>query len=105
MVFVCTTPRRGGLRFGRTKYFRAEQAVPRGRSRRFKAVNGGGAPDTLGAPAVAKRTKPINSVHPKPNKTMQILEAMWHALCFTHSFLPDFFMDRTPLEAGVFTWF
>ena len=33
---------RCGLRFGTARKFRAEQAVPRGRSRRFKAVNGGG---------------------------------------------------------------
>ena len=30
--FVCTTPLGGGIRFGRARYFRAEQAVPRGRS-------------------------------------------------------------------------
>ena len=64
-------PRRGGLRFGRTRSFRAELAVPRGRSRRFKAVNGGGAPDTLGAPAVAKRTKPNTSVLYTLNRTKQ----------------------------------
>ena len=81
-------------------------------SRRFREdgledlkLSTGGARDTPGAPAVAKRRKPINNVHPKPNETMQILEAMSHALCFTYFFLPDFFMDRTPLEAGVFTWF
>ena len=53
-----TTPRRGGLRFGTARQFRAEQAVPRGRSKIFKAVNGGGV-NTLGAPAVAKQTRPI----------------------------------------------
>ena len=38
MVFVCTTPRQGGLRFGTARQFRGEQAVPRGRSRILKAV-------------------------------------------------------------------
>ena len=62
--FVCTTPRRGGLRFGT----RQDNFVPSGRFREdgleacFKAANGGeGARvNTLGAPPVAKRTKPIN---------------------------------------------
>ena len=62
MVFVCTTPRQGGLR-----HVRQENFVP---SRRFredgledsKLSRGGGTRvNTLGAPAVAKQTKPINS--------------------------------------------
>ena len=65
---------------------------------------GGGALDTLNAPAVVKRTEPLSSVHPKHNKTMQILEDIWHALFSTHYFVPDFLTDRTPLEAGVCTW-
>ena len=64
--FVCTTPRRGGLRLGTARNFCAKQAVPRGRSRSFQAFNGGGwaIVDTLGAPAVVAKqtkTKPINS--------------------------------------------
>ena len=68
------------------------QAVPRGRCTRFEAVDGGSASiNTLGAHAVAKQTKPINSyslfvqvepewhLHLKEAKTVQILEAMWHA--------------------------
>ena len=43
-----------------TRKFRAEQAVPRGRSR--SCQRGGSARvNTLGAPAVAKQTKPIHS--------------------------------------------
>ena len=65
MVFVCTTPRRGGLRFGKARLFRAEQAVPRGRPRRFKAVKrGGGHQNKYSSwrpPPVAKQTKPIDS--------------------------------------------
>ena len=62
--FACTTPRRGGLRFGTATQFRAEQAVPRGRSRSFRAVNGGGRGarvNSRGDPAVAEQTKRIKS--------------------------------------------
>ena len=54
------TPRRGGVRFGSAKELRADEAVPRRRSISFKAGNGGGGGriNTLGAPAVAKQTKP-----------------------------------------------
>ena len=64
MVFVSTTPRQGGLRFGTARKLGTEQAVPRGRSRRFfKAVNGWGGDGSKYSrrPAVAKQAKPINS--------------------------------------------
>ena len=41
MVCICTTPCRGGLRFGTARLIRAEQAAPGGRSLRFQAVKGG----------------------------------------------------------------
>ena len=44
IVFIWTTPRRGGLRFGTARLIRAEQAVPRGRPtvEDFKLSTGGG---------------------------------------------------------------
>ena len=65
MLFISTTPRRGGLRFGTARLIRAEHAVPRGRSLRFQAVKGGrGARiDTLTSwrPRRGKKMKPIHS--------------------------------------------
>ena len=65
MVFIWTTPRRGGLRFGMARLILAEQAVPRGRSLRFLGVKGGrGARiDTLTCwrPRRGKKMKPIKS--------------------------------------------
>ena len=102
MVFICTTPRRGGLWFRTARLIRAEQAVRSGRLK-YQAVKGAGARiDTLllGAPAVAKQTKSIHSVSlqvqvkavvcPQGDEAIWILEAMWHA-----SFLPDFHEQNT----------
>ena len=56
----------------------------------IKMSPGGGALDILLAPPPwQKKTKRIRSVRPKPNAALQILEAMWHALCFTHVFYPN----------------
>ena len=68
MVFVCTTPRQGGLSY----VVRQDNFVPGRRFREdgledLKLSRGGGARVntlgalTLGAPAVAKQAKPINS--------------------------------------------
>ena len=66
---ACTTPRRGGLRFG--SYVLQDNFVP---SRRFRedglllyvedlklSTGGGARVNTLGTPAMAKQTRPINS--------------------------------------------
>ena len=65
-------------------------------------------------PTVAKQTKPINSyslqvevqpvapTHPKENKTLHILEAIYHAKCLERIIFQLSLMDTTPLVALVF---
>ena len=58
-----TTCRRGGLRFGTARYFRAEQRRFRedGQEELKRSTGGGVRVNSfVGAPAVGKQTKPIN---------------------------------------------
>ena len=119
---VCPTPRRGGLRFGTAKHFRAQQAVRRESSRSSQSwQRGEGArTDTLDAPAVTKLTKPDDPPQvqvepvmqcPKENKAIQIFGGhMPNAQCSggKKKIVCDFTWfqwPKTPLVACVFTWF